>query len=223
MDTNQSYEIIRDIIASLKTRGEDVKLLPPVPDDGASLEQSGIDLIAFSEFAEELSNRFNGKDFHLEPYFVREEFYYLTIGKLTKLITAAFEKKVTDSLIVYVDDEEENIFIFKRKFGKKLNLKAFIDSTEALEFIRMNDNVSLVITDESMPKLGGNELCDAVHKTKPLMKFILITGNPNGDGDLMYKSLRHNRFYEFINKPLDMENKAVDYLALIQGLVNFNW
>jgi DNA-binding NtrC family response regulator len=81
----------------------------------------------------------------------------------------------------------------------------------------------LVITDEVMPKLSGNELCDAVKKSKPNLKFILITGNPNHDSDLMYLTLRKNRFYEFINKPVDFENKAEEYFSMIQSLIEFDW
>ncbi len=121
--------------------------------------------------------------------------------------------------VVYVDDEEENLFIFRRKFGKDLNLKTFANPIEALEHIRKSSNIGLVITDEVMPKLSGNQLCDEVRKTKPNMKFILITGNPNQDEDLLYKSLRQNRFYELINKPMDLESKGKEYLSMIKALL----
>ena len=81
--------------------------------------------------------------------------------------------------------------------------------------------MKLVITDEVMPGMSGNELCDAVHETKPLMKFILITGNPNSDGDLMYRALRRNRFFEFFNKPVDFESKGEEYLTLINRIIAF--
>jgi hypothetical protein len=53
-----------------------------------------------------------------------------------------------------------------------------------------------------------------------MMKFILITGNPNSDDDLMYRSLRKSRFYEFINKPIDLEKKGDEYLKMFQDIVN---
>jgi DNA-binding NtrC family response regulator len=126
---------------------------------------------------------------------------------------------VANPLVVYVDDEEENLFIFKRKFASAFSLRSFSDPMEALEFILTNNDVALVVTDEVMPKLSGNELCDKVHESKPNLKFILITGNPNSDDDLMYRSLRYNRFYEFINKPMDFEGKGREYLHLIQGVI----
>ncbi len=223
MNTQQAYDIVREIVASLKERGENTKLLPEEMKPEAALYDLGVDLIVFSELAEELSQRFNGRDFHLNAYMVPEEYYYLTVGELVERITSTFKAVKRDPLVVYVDDEEENLFVFKRRYGKKLNLQTFTNPNSALSFIQNNSDVKLVITDEVMPGMSGNELCDNVHKTKPLMKFILITGNPNGDGDLMYRTLRKNRFFEFINKPVDFENKGEEYLNVINGILEFDW
>lgn len=223
MNSQQAYSIVREITAALIARGEQAKALPEAMLAEATLYEQGLDLTAFSELVEELSQRFHGRDFHLGGYLIPEEYYYLTTAKLVSAVVAAFKTAKKDPLVVYVDDEEENLFIFNRKFGKKLNLKTFGDPKEALTYIQGQENVKLVITDEVMPGMTGNELCDAVHKTKPMMKFILITGNPNSDGDLMYRALRKNRFYEFINKPVDFDGKGEEYLNLIQGVVEFDW
>jgi CheY-like chemotaxis protein len=223
MNSQQAYAILREIVAALAARGEKTKLLPEAPQLEKTLYEQGVDLTAFSELIEELTQRFHGKDFHLNGYLIPEEYYYLTTAKLVAAVSSAFKAGKKNPLVVYVDDEEENLFIFNRKFGKKLNLKTFDDPRAALDFIRGSEDVALVITDEVMPGMTGNELCDAVHATKPLMKFILITGNPNGDGDLMYRALRKNRFYEFINKPVDFDGKGEEYLNLIQGILEFDW
>ena len=39
----------------------------------------------------------------------------------------------------------------------------------------------------------------------------------------MYNALRQNRFYEFINKPVDFERKGEEYFNVIQGLLDFDW
>jgi CheY-like chemotaxis protein len=221
MNTDRAYAILRDITAALEARGEKTKTLPEAALPEATLHRLGVDLTAFSELIEELSLRFNGKDFHLEGYLIPEEYYYLTVDKLVTAVTAAFKTTSREPEVVYVDDEEENLFVFKRKFGKKLKLKTFSDPRAALHYVQRSEDVKLVITDEVMPGMSGNELCDAVHETKPLMKFILITGNPNSDGDLMYRALRRNRFFEFFNKPVDFEANGEEYLALIHGVIDF--
>jgi DNA-binding NtrC family response regulator len=147
----------------------------------------------------------------------------LNLGQFLGILSEALLPAGRTPVVVYVDDEEENIFVFKRKYGKRLNLQTFTDPLQALAFIHSDPNVTLVITDEVMPKLSGNGLCDEVHKVKPAVKFILITGNPNSDEDLMYNSLRRNRFYEFINKPVDFEGKGEEYFNMIQSLMLFEW
>jgi CheY-like chemotaxis protein len=221
MNTERAYAIIREITAALEARGEKTKALPDAPKPDATLYELGVDLTAFSELIEELSLRFNGKDFHLEGYLIPEEYYYLTVDKLLGAVASAFKTTSKEPEVVYVDDEEENLFVFKRKFGKKLKLKTFTDPKAALLYIQRSEDVKLVITDEVMPGMSGNELCDAVHDTKPLLKFILITGNPNSDGDLMYRALRRNRFFEFFNKPVDFEARGEEYLALINRITAF--
>jgi CheY-like chemotaxis protein len=219
MDSNQAYAILQEIVASLASRGEKVKPLGTGIQRETTLEELGLDLFAFSEIVDELGQRFNGRNFHLNSFMVPEEYYHLTLGRFLDLVTQAFRPSHANPVIVYVDDEEENLFIFKRKYGKSLNLKTFTDPMQALAFIRTSSEVALVITDEVMPGLSGNALCDEVTKTKPNMKFILITGNPNNDGDLMYKSLRHSRFFEFLNKPLDLDRDGERYLKIIRDLV----
>jgi CheY-like chemotaxis protein len=221
MNTERAYAIIRDITAALEARGEKTKTLPEAAQPEATLYQLGVDPTAFSELLEELSVRFNGKDFRLEGYLIPEEYYYLTVDKLVSAVASAFKTTSKEPEVVYVDDEEENLFVFKRKFGKKLKIKTFTDPKAALLYVQRTEDVKLVITDEVMPGMSGNELCDAVHETKPLMKFILITGNPNSDGDLMYRALRRNRFFEFFNKPVDFEARGEEYLALINGVIDF--
>lgn len=220
MDQKKAYEILRDIVDAMALRGEKVKQLPADIRPDETLDQLGIDLIAFSDIAEDFSRRFDGKQFNLEGFLIPEEYYYLTLGKFLDTVAKATQPAVKNPVVVYVDDEEENIFIFKRKFSKDLNLKTFTDPVQALSFIRATPDVALVITDEVMPGLSGNQLCDEVKKTQPNMKFILITGNPNGDEDLMYRSLRHSRFFEFLNKPLDFDQKGGDYLKTIKALID---
>jgi DNA-binding NtrC family response regulator len=122
-------------------------------------------------------------------------------------------------IVVYVDDDPDCLFIFERKFGRRLHLKMFTQPKEALAFILASPEVALVITDEVMPGLSGNQLAEELMKYKPNMKIILITGNPNHDADLMYNSLRRGRFYEFIQKPVDFESRGEEYYNLIQGLI----
>jgi CheY-like chemotaxis protein len=223
MELDSLYGILRDITSTLAEKDPSFQALPKDMDEGMLLNEAGLDIITLPDVAAELKNRLGGRDLGLNRLMNPSDVNAMSIGSFLKHIQSMLTNRNKQPLVVYVDDEEENLFIFTRKFGKRLNLKTFTDPTEALAFIKAEESVSLVITDEVMPKLSGNQLCDEVHKSKPSMKFVLITGNPNSDEDLMYKSLRKNRFYEFINKPVDFEKRGDEYLNLIQGLLSFDW
>lgn len=219
MTANEAYRILQEIVDGLVARGDLARKLPDDLKHEETLEQLGIDLVAFTDIAEEFTRRFEGRNFHFKNFMVPDEFYYLTLGTFLDAVIQPSPSKSKNPIVVYVDDEEENLFIFKRRLAGSLNLKTFTDPLQALDFIRKNSDVALVITDEVMPGMSGNQLCDEVKKTQPNMKFILITGNPNGDEDLMYRSLRQSRFYEFLNKPLDFDRKGAEYLKTIKSLI----
>lgn len=223
MDLASIYAMIKEVVAGLANKDSYFKKLPETMDLNLALNDVGLDIITLPEIAEELRNRLGGRNLDLDRIMNPSDLNTMTIGQLVNHIKASLTQKNPDPLVVYVDDEEENIFIFVRKFGKRLNLKTFTDPNAALAFIKNDENVSLVVTDEVMPGLSGNELCDEVHKVKPLMKFVLITGNPNSDSDLMYRTLSKNRFFDFINKPVDFENKSEEYFQMFQGLIHFKW
>lgn len=224
MGSKEIYDILKDIVQGLARVDNSFRPLPEAYVPEMTFEEAGLDLATLPEILSELKGRFNGKDLALESLMAPEAVNTSTMADLVERIRNGLTPiHIRDPIVVYVDDEEENLFVFKRKFGKRLNLKAFTEPLKALEFIKSEDKVRLVITDEVMPRMSGNELCDAVHVTKPSMKFILITGNPNNDGDLMYKALRRNRFFEFINKPLDLEQKGEEYYQLFQGMISFDW
>lgn len=223
MNKEEIYKILQSVSLELAATDDAYKPLPLQPDWTASLEDLQIDIITAQEYFQNLEERIPTKKFHVRPDLLEKLHLFKNVGELVEFILDQCFEKSRDNEVVYVDDEPENLFIFKRKFGKLLNLKTFEDPIAALDYIIKTQKVALVITDESMPRLSGTALCDEVKKAKPNLKFILITGNPNHDGDLMYKALRKNRFYEFINKPVDFEGKGDEYFAMIQGLVDFDW
>ncbi len=212
------FGIIKEIIKTGAFHGGDFNL-PATFEREALLSDIGFDVVTLPDLIHELTRRLDGKALGLDDMLGPDEINSATLGELVDRIVSKFRVPSANPIVVYVDDEEENLFTFKRKFGKALNLRTFSDSREAAEYIERGDDVQLVITDEFMPKLTGTGLCDLVHKSKPFMKFILITGNPNQDDDLMYNALRRNRFYEFINKPMDLEKRGDEYLELIKGLL----
>lgn len=221
MDNKYVYVILKDIIGQLSTDEPGMASLPDTPPLTMSLADLGLDLSTLPMIREQLKSRMGGKEIRWDFLDDPMQINSTTLGELLDETTKSLGPNLKDPIVVYVDDEEENLFVFKRKFGSRLRLVTFTEPRKAFEFIRSNEDVRVVITDEVMPGMSGNELCDEVHKIKPSLGFILITGNPNSDSDLMYNSLKRNRFFEFINKPVDFAGKGEEYYNMILSLAFF--
>ncbi len=232
MTRERILEILSEILSNLAIQNPKFELRVEKLTFDTLLEDAGINEDTVRILGQELKYRFGGFTINVELLYNMQQHFkdtpmdmntYKTIDHLVTHISASIHHEVPNPVVVYVDDEEENLFIFRRKFGKRFNLKTFENPLEALEYIRTDSNVVLVLTDEMMPAMTGTELCDAAKRTRPFLKFIMVTGNPAGDADLMKTSLSRHRFYEFINKPLDLVNRENEYFEMINEVVSGNY
>lgn len=216
MNRNQLYEILRESVRELAKRNDVYSPLPEIADAEASLESIGLDPLLLPDLVHELKQRFGGKD--LSSVLMHQDTLH-TLGDFLAALADGLKSEIAAPRMVYVDDEEENLFIFKRRFDKLFPIDYFSDPQAALEFILNCAEVTLVLTDEVMPRMTGNQLCDQVHALKPVVQFILLTGNPNNHEDLVYTTMRRNRFFEFFQKPLDIENRFEELRQLFSSLL----
>lgn len=144
---------------------------------------------------------------------------YTRLSHLVDHVLGSLNYRIKSPQAIYVDDEEENLFVFRRWFSSKINLRTFDSPVKAMDYILASQDVVLVLTDEVMPIISGNQLRDRVHLKKPFLKFILITGNPGQDENLMYRTLRENRFFDFFSKPLNLELDGMRYLGVIKKVL----
>ncbi len=228
MHTDRVLAILREVFARLARENPSFSPLPDIISENTSLEALHVSDANISQLSQELRYRLGGIALNVEMMYKMQKAFggtaggknqYTTVGDMVRHIQAGLHHGVSNPVVVYVDDEEENLFVFRRRFAKRINLRTYSSPEEALAFIKDSPDVVLVLTDESMPAMSGNQLRDQVHLTKPFLKFILITGNPSGDENLMQNSLRHGRFFDFINKPLDFEKKGEEYFATITRII----
>jgi CheY-like chemotaxis protein len=219
MKRDEIYSMVKASVNELGKQYPELQPLDAQVNRDATFADYGFDVFTLGLLERDLEERLDGRKLDMESFLVPEAFYEVTVGQMPDFIEERITIRSKNPIVVYVDDEEENLFIFRRKFGKDFNLKLFSNPQKALDFINTNSEVALVITDEVMPGLRGNKLCEEVRRAKPFMKFILITGNPENDENLMYKSLRRGRFYEFIQKPVDFDGKRKEYIELINSIM----
>jgi len=134
---------------------------------------------------------------------------------------AANEKDTSDLLtrgfehILLVDDEQDITFMGKKmleNLGYKVTTKT--DVREALEeFKRYPDEFSLLVTDQSMPKMLGTELAEKMREINSRLKVIIITGyidklsdqiiSKNSSYEIILKPIKLSEFSKVIRKVLD--------------------
>jgi CheY-like chemotaxis protein len=86
------------------------------------------------------------------------------------------------STIALVDDEPSVLLALR--LGLEVlgfTVHPFGDADEALDFIRGNDGVDLVVSDLKMPKRSGIEFLERLRGSRPDLPFVLISGHAASD------------------------------------------
>ncbi|MDN5214536.1 hybrid sensor histidine kinase/response regulator [Fulvivirgaceae bacterium BMA12] len=102
--------------------------------------------------------------------------------------------------ILYVDDERNNIIVFKNAFFRHYNILTAQSGEEGLEIIGNND-IHLVITDQKMAGMSGVEFLENVVQTHPDTVRMILTAY--SDIDFIMRAINTCGIYQYILKPWD--------------------
>lgn len=106
------------------------------------------------------------------------------------------------SSILFVDDEEQNLFAFKAAFRREYNIHTANNAQEAIEFLR-NNHIHLVISDQRMPEMTGVQLLDNIQKEFPKPIRMILTGY--SDVEAVINAINKGGVYRYITKPWDKD------------------
>jgi len=128
-------------------------------------------------------------------------------------------ENIKNRKIVIVDDNSTNLKVLSNQIKNlNLNCKTFESSLEALEFVKQNDDVSIVISDMQMPDLDGISLSSKIRNTIKGRDIIiglltsLIDINYNSyvqEGiinDYLYKPIKQLQLLDLLYKHLKIDN-----------------
>jgi response regulator RpfG family c-di-GMP phosphodiesterase len=104
--------------------------------------------------------------------------------------------------ILYIDDEEINLRLFKATFRREYNILTAKTANEGMKLISEN-TIDLIITDQRMPEVTGVEFLSMVQKIYPKIppRRLIISGYSDPeDIALAYKEFQ---LFKFISKPWD--------------------
>jgi len=109
------------------------------------------------------------------------------------------DNKIT---ILYVDDEENNLFSFKATFRIKYKVLTAISGSEALEILEKNQ-VHIIITDQRMPEMTGIEFLEKVLEKFPDPMRVLLTGY--ADMNAVIDAVNKGKIFHYLAKPWNEE------------------
>ncbi len=106
--------------------------------------------------------------------------------------------------VIYLDDEEINLLLFKEMFKKDFDVFTTTYPDEALEFVKNND-VKFVFTDQRMPIMTGVEFLRELEEMEvnSSPKKVMISGYA-AEGEVG-EAIRQNLIDRFVDKPWTYE------------------
>jgi DNA-binding NtrC family response regulator len=78
--------------------------------------------------------------------------------------------------ILYVDDELQNLIVFKEAFRKEYQVFTATSGEEGLNILRVEKDIPLIITDQRMPQMTGIQLLEKTIPEFPDMIRMILTG-----------------------------------------------
>lgn len=106
--------------------------------------------------------------------------------------------------ILYIDDEESNLRVFKNTFRRDFNIHTAISANVGIKILSQN-KIDVLITDQRMPGKTGLELLEEIHGMFPEIPphRLMISGYaaPND----INKAYTNFGLFRFISKPWEAE------------------
>ncbi|QEK53042.1 response regulator [Pedobacter aquae] len=109
------------------------------------------------------------------------------------------EKKI---VILYVDDEENNLISFKANFRMKYQVLTAISGDDALKIME-GKVIDIIITDQRMPNMTGVEFLEKVLEKFPEPMRILLTGY--ADMSAVIDAVNKGKIFHYLTKPWNEE------------------
>lgn len=105
--------------------------------------------------------------------------------------------------LLYVDDEKANLLLFKINFRNNFYLITANSGKEALDILKNNSDISIVVSDLRMPGMSGLELILESYKLYPHIQYFIFSGIELSEEVLEY--IDKNILAGYFKKPLSIE------------------
>ena len=112
-------------------------------------------------------------------------------------------------LILYVDDEEKSLKVFKNYFSDYFRILTATNAADGMKLIEAHgDEIAVLMTDQRMPGERGVELLEKARQLRPRMVRILVTAY--ADFAAAIQAVNDGAIYRYISKPWEVDVLRVD-------------
>ena len=105
--------------------------------------------------------------------------------------------------VLLVDDEVDFVETFSERLKMRdLEISQAFSGKEALEALKKNKNVEVVILDVKMPEMDGIETLAKIKRRYPLVEVIMLSGHSTVESAI--EGMKKGAF-DYLMKPCDMD------------------
>lgn len=122
--------------------------------------------------------------------------------------------------ILVVDDETDLQSLIKQKFRKEIREQRYdfsfaFDGEDALEKLKEQPEIDLVLSDINMPRMDGLTLLVKLHDFSPMIKAVIVSAY--GDMDKIRTAMNRGAF-DFVTKPVDFKDLGLTIERTIEHI-----
>jgi phosphoserine phosphatase RsbU/P len=117
------------------------------------------------------------------------------------------DKGRNKSSILYVDDEEDNLIVFKSAFRREYEVHLARSGREGLEIMKKYP-IQVIITDQRMPEMTGIQFLERIIPDYPECIRMIMTGF--SDIEAIIQAINTGRIYRYITKPWNKEELKIN-------------
>jgi DNA-binding NtrC family response regulator len=125
--------------------------------------------------------------------------------------------------ILVVDDEQEFLSLLKELLLEEgYIVTTALNGKAAIEELKAGSDFSVILSDERMPEMTGNEFLDKAKILSPETTRIMITAHSNSE--TLEKAINRGEIFKFLNKPVKIDElKRPKFNLQVQQSVKFSF